>query len=66
MESWPVCTISHGSSGGQRGQMGVRMGSDWEVFVCAEKKNNKIGVCVFNFISLEINIFLPDILFTIN
>ena len=46
MESWPVCTISHGSSGGQRGQMGVRMGSDWEVFVCAEKKNNKIGVCV--------------------
>ena len=64
MESWPVCTISHGSSGGQRGQMGVRMGSDWEVFVCAEKK--KTGVCVFNFISLEINIFLPDILFTIN
>ena len=61
---------------GSRGQLGVRMGSDGKVFVCAENLVYVcvcvcwcvcVSVCMFNFISLEINIFYQTyILYSIN
>ena len=56
---------------GSRGQLGVRMGSDRKVFVCAENlvcvcvcASVSVSVCMFNYISLEINIFIKHACYT--